>query len=240
MIEDHDRIEELLAGHALGSLEGEDRVEADRLLIEHVPTCDTCRAFLESSTRISGDLALGAPPVAPPDLVWRRLRKEVLAPPAPRRRRALFTWSSAVAAAAVVVGLAAWNTSLNTRLSNEARSQRNVSTAIGTIADPTAKKLRLDSTTEPGPLTGAYTTHEAHLTIVGVDVPDPAPGRVYRVWLIGVSGNRQAGDFRPTDGLVVLNLTVDPSLFSRLVITEEPSGRPGPGPAGVQRWSTAL
>jgi anti-sigma-K factor RskA len=238
MTENHDRIEELMAGHALGVLEGEDRVEADRLLAEHVPTCDTCRAFLEGSNLVVGDLALAAPPVTPPDLMWRRLRKDVIAPSAAGRRR-LLTWGPAFAAAAAVVALVTWNATLNSRLSDEAQSQRHLSTAITTIADPSSTRLRLDSTNEPNPLTGAY-TRQAHLTIIGVDVPDPAPGQVYRVWLVGVSGSMRASDFRPDHGLVILNLTVDPTLFSRLVITEEPAGRPAPGPAGVQRWSTSL
>src|SRR5205814_7768874 len=81
-----ERIEELLAGHALGALSGEDRARADRLLAEHVPTCDVCRAWPGKSLLISGDLALATPPVAPPEIQWRRLSKEVIAPPTPRLR----------------------------------------------------------------------------------------------------------------------------------------------------------
>jgi hypothetical protein len=239
MTEDHERIEELLAGHAIGALDGEDRAQADRLLTEHVPTCLACQASLSESLMVSGDLALAAPPVEPPEMLWRRLRKQVLAPPAPRRRRSILTWSSAITAAAAVVGLAVWNTTLNTRLSDEAQSQRHLSAALTTFADPSATKIRLDSANEPGPLTGAY-TRQAHLTIIGVDVPDPAPGRVFRVWLLGTSGNVRVVDFRPDHGLVILNLTVDPTRFSKLVITEEPSGPPGGGPAGLPRWSTRL
>jgi hypothetical protein len=240
MTEDHERIEELLAGHAIGALKGEDRAEADRLLVEHVPTCTTCRTFLAESLVVSGDLALATPPVAPPDLLWRRLRKEVLAPPAPPRRRSWFSRGSAVAAAVALVGLATWNATLNNRLSDEARSQRHLSTAMTAIADPTATRIRLDSTNEPKPLTGVY-TREAHLTIIGVDIPDPAAGRVYRVWLTGPAGNERAADFLPEQGgLVILNLTVDLTRFTRLVITEEQPEHTGSGPTGVQRWATTL
>jgi hypothetical protein len=38
MSEDHVRIQELLAGYVLDGLSGEDAVEADRLLSEHVPS----------------------------------------------------------------------------------------------------------------------------------------------------------------------------------------------------------
>jgi anti-sigma-K factor RskA len=239
MTEDHERIEELLAGHAIGALEGEDRAEADRLLTDHVPTCITCRTALEESFMVSADLALAAPPVEPPELLWRQLRREVLAPPAPRRRRSILTWSSAITAAAAVLGLAVWNTTLNSRISDEARTQRQVSTAFAALADPTAKKIRLDSSTEPSSLAGAY-TRQAHLTIIGVDIPNPAPGHTYRVWFVGRSGNLRARDFRPADGLVILNLSVDPTRFTELVITEELVGRAGTGPAGIPRWTTRL
>ena len=67
MTEDHDRIEELLAGHALGALGDEDLAEAERLLAEHVPTCPTCRAASGSFRETSADLALAAPAAAPPE-----------------------------------------------------------------------------------------------------------------------------------------------------------------------------
>jgi len=238
MTEDHDRIEELLAAHVIGALEGEDRAEAGRLLLEHVPTCEICRESLQPFLDVSGELALAAPPVEPPELLWRRLRREIRAPAAPRRRQ--WTWGAAVAASVAVIGLAAWNTSLNSRLSNEARSRRQVSAAISTIADPTSTKLRLDSSTEPGPLEAAYTAHEAHLSIVGVNIPDPAPDYVYRVWLIGTTGAVRAGEFSPDEGLVIITLSVDPTEFTRLEIWEEPSGPPGAAPHGRQRWSTTL
>ena len=239
MTEDHERIEELLAGHALGALDGEDRAEADRLLAEHVPTCLRCRTTLDPFLDVAGDLALAAPAAQPPDLLWGRLKRDVLAPPAPRRRR-VFAWGSVVTAAAAVVGLAAWNATLNTRLSNEVASQRQLSNAITTLADPNSTKVRLDSDTEPNPMEAAYVTRQAHLSIVGVGIPDPAPGQVYRLWLVGSQGNRLARDFRPDHGVVVLTVSVDPSRYSELVITEEHAGRPGNGPGGRLRWSSGL
>ena len=201
MTEDHERIEELLAGHAVGALDGADRAEADRLLVEHVPTCETCRETLQ------------------PFL-------EVLTPPASRRRRSAWAWSVAVAASVAVIGLAAWNTALNSRLSNEAQRQQHLTQAMSAIADPAARKVRLDSATEPHPMEAAYTSHEAHLSIVGVGIPDPAPGHVYRVWLLGLHGDVRAGDFVPDDGLVIITLSVDPTQFTKLEITEERNGPP--------------
>ena len=139
-----------------------------------------------------------------------------------------------------MVGLAAWNTSLNTRLSNELDQQRHLSSVVTTIADPTSTKLRLDSETEPNPMEAAYTSRQAHLSIFGAGIPDPAPGYVYRVWLVGTLGDRVVADFRPDHGLVVLTLSIDPSRYSRLVITEEHGGSSGSAPRGHLRWSTGL
>ena len=121
-----------------------------------------------------------------------------------------------------------------------ADAQKHLSSALTTIADPTSTKVRLDSATEPAHMEAAYYTREAHLSIVGEGIPAPAPGHVYRVWLLGASGNQALGDFRPDDGLVVLNLVVNVTRFSRLVITEERAGPAGRGPAGIKRWATGL
>jgi hypothetical protein len=64
--EDHGRIEELLAGYALRSLEGSDAADADRLLADHVPACAGCRQTLDAFVAIAGDLALDAPVLPPP------------------------------------------------------------------------------------------------------------------------------------------------------------------------------
>src|SRR5207247_277132 len=75
MAEDHDRIEELLAGYVLLGLSGEDAVEADRLLSEHVPSCPRCRDAMAGFQAVGGDLALAVPPAQPPDLVLPRIRR---------------------------------------------------------------------------------------------------------------------------------------------------------------------
>ena len=57
---DHQRIDELIAGHVLRALEGEDAAEAERVLAEHVPTCPRCRSILDELEETAGDLALAA------------------------------------------------------------------------------------------------------------------------------------------------------------------------------------
>ena len=88
--------------------------------------------------------------------MWPLLRRTLEPPPAPRRRRPLVAWSTAVAAVAAVLSLAAWSAALNSRLSHQAESQRYLSNALTTFADPTSTKVRLDSATEPVPMEAAY------------------------------------------------------------------------------------
>ena len=46
LTEDHEQLEELLAGYALLALSEEDAARADRILTEHVPGCALCRRTL--------------------------------------------------------------------------------------------------------------------------------------------------------------------------------------------------
>ena len=87
--EDHERIDELLAGYVLLSSLGEDAAEADRILAEHVPSCGRCRATLNELQAVSGDLALAAAPVDPPETLPPRIHRAIdevpLAGRTPRR-----------------------------------------------------------------------------------------------------------------------------------------------------------
>ena len=74
---DHQRIDELIAGHVLRALEGEDAAEAERVLAEHVPTCPRCRSILDELEETAGDLALAAGPAPPPELLLTRLHREI-------------------------------------------------------------------------------------------------------------------------------------------------------------------
>ena len=85
---DHERIEELLAGYVLQSLSGEDAARADWLLARHVPSCSRCREILVDFQAVTGDLALTAQPLEPPETLLPRLQPSRLGQPrAPGRSR---------------------------------------------------------------------------------------------------------------------------------------------------------
>jgi hypothetical protein len=240
---DHERIDELLAGYALRSLSEADALEADRLLSEHVPTCDRCRATLEAFTEVEGELAMAARPVRAPDVLLPRLRHAIAGQRPAQRRRRFIAWTTAAGAAAAVIGLISWSALLDTRLSAAVDKQRKAIEAGAAMADPQTTKIRLTKFVErPSHVEAAYYQHEARMYLVGTNVPPPAPGHVYRVWLLGADGHaRVAADFLPDEvGVVILVLSVDPSRYSTLEITEERVGAPGPGPRGQERWAASL
>jgi Anti-sigma-K factor rskA len=74
--------------------------------------------------------------------------------------------------------------------------------------------------------------------IEGVDVPMPAPGFVYRVWVMQGSEAVFEGDFVPDEGLVVLRLHLDPSTYDGVLITEEPEGTAATTPGNV-KWASS-
>jgi len=115
MNEDHDRIQELLAGYVLLSLSGEDAVEADRLLSEHVPSCPLCRDQVAGFQAVAGDLATAVSPVQPPDLLLPRIRRGVDETPIRGRHRASLV--AVAAGVAAIVGLAGLSVQLGGRVS---------------------------------------------------------------------------------------------------------------------------
>ena len=75
MTEDHERIDELLAGYVLLSLSGEDAAEADRVLIDHVPSLRQMPGHpVRAPGRVGRSRARGAS---------RRSARDAPAPPAP-------------------------------------------------------------------------------------------------------------------------------------------------------------
>jgi hypothetical protein len=241
MTEDHDAIEELLAGYAMRSLDGEDVHEADRLLAEHVPTCPRCRESLAAFQELAGELGLAASPVEPPELLWARLRSDIRGsehPVAPRRGVAAWV---AAAAAIAVFGLAAWNTVLNQRLGHVQTTQHVVTDAMTFMNQPGSRVVDLsDRTHAARRVLMAYRPRETRVFLIGTEIPNPAPGREYRVWLGRDGTFKYYGSFVPDDGIVVLPLSFDASLYDEVLITEESADSGPTAPRGTHRWSGKL
>jgi hypothetical protein len=237
MTERHERIEELLAGYALRSLEGEDAREAEILIAEHVPSCPTCSRALTEFQDTASELALAPTPTAPPDLVLGRLRREITGAGL-LRRRSVASWLG-TAAAVAVIGLTAWNALLNSRLSDTVSQNHQITQAMGLISQPNSKTVRFDAGHQTdADILAAY--QETDVALVGTRIPDPAPGDVYWLWL-GRGGHfTPHSDFRPDSGVVILVLSFDASRYDEILITEEPAGEPPGRPSTTRRWLATI
>lgn len=241
MNEDHERIEELLAGYVLLGLSGEDAEAADRALVEHVPGCPSCRETLAEFQAVAGDLALAAQPVPPPELLLPRVRRG-LEPRSAMPRRRFPTFVAAAAGVVAVLGLGTWNITLGVQKANVAERNTLMQQALDVAARPDASQTSLAgsaSTAAAPSMTEISAPGVERIYLIGRDLPQPASGSVYRVWLGSGGQWTFAGEFLPEPGVTVLELLFDPTRFDSIVVTEEPEGSATDRPAGPERWSAA-
>jgi len=241
--EDHERNLELLAGYALLALEGPDAEEADRLLSEHVPWCATCRATLADFRVLTGELALAVPPIEPPDLVLARVRRGIRDVPVRRRRGAGV--AALAASVAALVGMAGFSLSLGSRATRAEQDRGTALEVLNAMQEPGANPVALEATagTTPGGLVEISSPGLEHIYLYGDEVPMPAPGNRYQLWLGSGGTFTPFGEpLAPVGGVVLLRLTVDPSRYDEILITEEALGTtPGvPTLEGGHTWRASI
>jgi Anti-sigma-K factor rskA len=228
--DEHERIEELLAGYALRALSGEDAADADRLLSEHVPGCDRCRATLLAFTDTAADLGLAATPLAPPEMLLPRLHRELEARPA----RSVGRWTGVAAGVAVVI---AAGIALSQGLRAGDLEQRNeqVNQLLAYMQRTGATTDRLEAAETPGsaPMSEISAPDAEHFYLLGNDIPPPPPGTAYRIWLSDGLEVVFAGEFPWGPGVHVMMVPFDRSRFDRVLVTVEEMGLSpsAPGPA---------
>jgi Anti-sigma-K factor rskA len=212
--QDHESIDELLAGYALGSLSGADADEVDRLLSDHVPGCARCRETLDAFAGVAADLGLDAPPIEPPETLLPMLRRE-LDPPVARRRRPV---AVAVAASIVAVAGLAGFAIQGARMSDQQTRTDTIAQALAMAVHPSATLVPVGPAQEiTAP--GADTVY-----LYGRDIPSPPAGSVYRVWLVADGTPTYWGEFVPEGGEAIVEIHVRAGTFDDLWVTVEPEG----------------
>lgn len=177
---DHERIEELVAVRALGGLDTADAERLDRAMAEHGPACAECRRLEAEYGEVAGRLAFAIDPVAVPDgfedrvvavATHDRRPEPVLAGPAasaaPRRAGLARRLRPLVAIAASLV-LFAGGWALGSLTGGEAPAATRVVAFQG----------------GDGNLSVAYRPGERGIYLLGSDLDRPPEGSVYEVWLI--------------------------------------------------------
>lgn len=229
MTQDHERIDELLAGYVLLALSGSDAQEADLLLVEHVPTCARCGATLADLQMLSGDLALAATPVSPPETLLPRLYHAIEDVPLSGRtpRRGAFVALAASVAALVAMGGLSFV--LGNRLSDAETRAGTALEILSVMRSPGVEPVNLTPQGETPASSGLVEVSAPSvrtLYLASEDCPLPAPGNAYQLWL-GADGQWfPVGDmFLPVDGVVLLELKdVDTTVYDEIWISEEQVG----------------
>ena len=226
LTEDHEQLEELLAGYALLALSDEDAARADRILTEHVPGCALCRRTLADYRALAGELALAAAPVDPPDTALARIHRAIDDVPLAGRRPRRGTLVALAASIVALIAMGGLSFVLGGRL-NEAQTQAGTALEIvSAMRSPGAQPVHVEPQGDLPPDSGAVEVSAPdirRLYLAADAFPDPTPGRGYQLWL----GNRgewtAVGDmFWPQDGVLLLEIVVDVARFDAIWITEEP------------------
>jgi hypothetical protein len=237
--EDHERFEELLAGYALLSLEGEDAAEADRLLSEHVPGCPRCRGMLADFQALTGDLALATGPADPPETMLPRIHRAMDEVPLQGRRPRRGALVAVAASAVALVALGGLSLVLGNRL-NEAQTRAGTALEIlsamqssGSQPVPVAPQ---GETPQWSGLVEISVPEIRTIYVASSECPEPAPGHAYQLWLGSEGQWVPVGQmFWPEDGVVLLELSdVDATRYDAIWISEEIAGSPPSVPS--RKW----
>ncbi len=239
---DRDRIDQLIAGAALGDLSAD---EARELEAAADSDPDIQRRIEEMRAAIAA-VALGAAPERPPD----HLRARVLdaigleaapAPDAPRRRidwTAVWALSSTTGAAAAIVvavligGRQAQQQDQIAELTSELTAQRVALAGIYAERPFTALLKGMDDAEGAwGRLMAGADGQTVMLVVDGL--APPPPGKAYQLWLVRKGEERVSGGLFVTDanGQAVMVVHADEpiSAFIAAGVTKEPmTGSPGP------------
>ena len=246
MTEDHERIEELLAGYALLSLEGEDAAEADRLLSEHVPGCARCRRTLEDFQTLSGDLALATTPADPPETMLPRIHRAMDEVPLEGRRPRRGAIVAVAASAVALVAMGSLSLVLGNRLNHAQTRAGTALEILSAMQSPDSQPVNVAPQGQTPPESGLVELSVPEIRTIYVassDFPEPASGHAYQLWLRSNGQWVPVGQrFWPEDGVVLLELQgVDVSRYDAIWITEEVAGTPPTEPhTDWQSWSAPL
>ncbi len=222
---EHERVEELLAGHALGGLDPDDASLAERALEEHVPECERCRQAWDGFREVASDLALTAPAITPPETLDARIRRGVRRPP--ERIRPLV--AAATAAAALLVAFSGFSMlragQLGDRLDEAEATQNSLFDAVSTVAHPEHETIPLTGQSEAGAAL-YYVPGEGRGVLMAKNLPPPR--HEYHVWFASDGEVWHAGVLDVESGRAVLRCRTDPGRWDAVMLVDEPGRRPQP------------
>ncbi|GAC1409660.1 MAG: hypothetical protein NVSMB57_02520 [Actinomycetota bacterium] len=223
----HDTMEQLIAAHALGSIEpaGFGEVgETEREILDHIAGCEPCRSLYLEMRETAADLALAAPAMpVPPELegkILAQIRGE--GNEVKRHRSSISVRYASVAAAIMLVfagSMAAFAVQVSGRLSREERRSASVRSALALVGRPGTKTATLAG--RGGTLVLAYTP-SGEAMIFGTNVPAVAKGKKLELWLIRGGVPQPVAFFTPDGGVVAAPVKIQPARQDTIAVTVEP------------------
>ena len=236
MMRDHERIEELLAGHALEGLDETDERALADALAEHGPDCAECRVLEREHAEIAGLLAFSLSPVAADPAIADRIlgssdagttvrtarlgtTMDATDEPAARRERPRRSrtgaWTALAGVAAIVVALVVVAGTV-------VRSPVEI-----TRADLSGRLVRFETPDgDAGPLVMAYTPGESGAVFWGEGLPDPGEGQTFEIWMIDDGTPIPGGCAAPVDGRIALFVDAEIGTTDTMAVTVEPTDCP--------------
>lgn len=238
----HSAFQEDLAAYAIGALDPEEAAALE----EHLQTCETCRSELAGYRRVGTGLLSALPPQAPRAAVRRNLEKRLGGERQAQRARPQFSWSIGQM---VFAGLLAVLIALNVLLVSQVYSLRqeqaellsqrsSEETVIAMLAYPSTRTLAF----EDNGVTGSLLVDQQRnlVAVFAWNLPSPAAGKTYQVWLIDTNGNRTSGGFLVPEAdypFVMSTIWTRQPLtdFTGIGVTLEPAGG-SPQPTGPRMF----
>lgn len=216
-----DRVDELIAGHALGSLSEED----ERELEEHLRRSPEAREHLTALQETAASLAYAVETPATPPSLRDRILAEARTPEqtnvVPLRRRWVVPTLAAAAAAAagIAIGLGVWGSSLSGSLDDERSAAARQNEVLALFAQQGSNRYGIQGAN--GSLVVAN-DGQAGLVLTGFA---PAPeDKTYQVWVIENDKPVSAGLFHGGGGESVVPLTRPVPAGATVAVTLEPAG----------------
>ena len=219
---------EVLELYALGALQPDERRGID----EHLErNCPVCTGALQEARRLNTEILASLPLETPSPA----LRAKVLASVAPPKRRLPVAWMALAAALAIcMVFLGVENERHRHQLiASEAETRElqaradQLGAALAFLRNPETRP----ASARPGgnqPRGTYFVNPRSGVMLIASNLPIPAAGRAYEMWVIPKSGApRPAGVFRPDASGSVVHLQagpVDLPTTRAFAVTDEPEG----------------
>ena len=221
-----ERFDDLKEAYALGALSEEERREVEEYLRMH----PELRAEVEDLKSIANLLALAPEEYEPSPKLRRDLMSRISsspeATPAGPSSRQSGLWrlfgpgglAAAAALALVVIGMFAWNASLqeeNLALQDELQEQRTTTTTYALRGTGTAQQVRGEVVLVGG----------ERAVLVVDDLPSPPEGQTYEAWILRDDAAEPAGLFEPNDaGRAAAPIEGSIEDADAVAVTVEPAG----------------